>query len=233
MEETSVQPQLYVTAKDEQIQALTLSVQDLKQQLATAQQLITANKIGIQNVSTRVDKVEDGIKATQEDLTTTTLKGNKIKEDLTKQSQENLEALGELLTSSTQYLKETLETAEINLTAINKQNAVKMENVMHEVTTIKEKLVQDVITTQQNLNFYSQKIEQKISAVEEEIQRWHTKIRQIEDNLSQQLTSVEAKFAAAIEQLSISMQEGTIESGEKIKKIRQEYTMTKECLLKD
>ena len=157
MEETSVQPQLYVTAKDEQIQALTLSVQDLKQQLATAQQLITANKIGIQNVSTRVDKVEDGIKATQEDLTTTTLKRNKIKEDLTKQSQENLEALGELLTSSTQYLKETLETAEINLTAINKQNAVKMENVMHEVTTIKEKLVQDVITTQQNLNFYSQK----------------------------------------------------------------------------
>ena len=198
MEETSVQPQLYVTAKDEQIQALTLSVQDLKQQLATAQQLITANKIGIQNVSTRVDKVEDGIKATQEDLTTTTLKGNKIKEDLTKQSQENLEALGELLTSSTQYLKETLETAEINLTAINKQNAVKMENVMHEVTTIKEKLVQDVITTQQNLNFYSQKIEQKISAVEEEIQRWHNKVRQVEDNLSQQLTSVEAKFAAAI-----------------------------------
>ena len=270
MEETGVAPQLHITPKDEQIQALTLSLQELKQQLASAQQHIKANEIGIQNTSTRiqglqdgieviqqdmnaatvkrnqteervaaigiqniskrVDDVEDNMKVTQENLTLTTLEGRQIKQDLTEQSKENLEAFEKLLSASCEYLKETLVIKQLDLTAADKQNAEKMKEVIQEATTIKEELGEEVVTTQQKLGTLSQNFEKELSAVKEEIQTCHSEIRRVEDNLTQQLTTVQAEFAASIEQLSMSTREGTIASDEKINNIKQDNMMTREDL---
>ena len=53
-----------IATKDEQIKALITSVQDLKQQLASAQQHITANEITIKETSERFKQLEDSLQGT-------------------------------------------------------------------------------------------------------------------------------------------------------------------------
>ena len=66
-----------IATKDEQIKALITSVQDLKQQLASAQQHITANE-------TRFKTLEDGLDVTRQELNATTITGRQMKDELTK-----------------------------------------------------------------------------------------------------------------------------------------------------
>ena len=81
-----------IATKDEQIKALITSVQDLKQQLASAQQHITANEITIKNMSARFRTLEDGLDVTRQELNQTTTTGRKMKDELTKQSEEHFRA---------------------------------------------------------------------------------------------------------------------------------------------
>ena len=75
--------------KDEQIQALKSSIQDLKQQLASAQQHITANDIAIKNMS---KQLEDDLDGTRQELNAATLKGRQMKEELTKLFEERFKS---------------------------------------------------------------------------------------------------------------------------------------------
>ena len=126
-----------IATKDEQIQALITSVQDLKQQL---EQHITANE-------TKFKTLEDGLDVTRQELNATTITGRQMKDELAKQSVEHFKAFEKLLSSSNCGLNEELIT---NIPAIvtNIQNVEKMNNILEEVTTIKEELAQEVIATQ-------------------------------------------------------------------------------------
>ena len=75
--------------KDEQIQALKTSIQELKEQLASAQQHITANDIAIENMS---KKLEDNLDGTRQELDAATLTGRQMKEELTKQFEERFKS---------------------------------------------------------------------------------------------------------------------------------------------
>ena len=82
-----------IATKDEQIKSLITSVQDLKQQLASAQQQITANEITIKDMSKKLGHLEDGLDVTRQELNQTTMTGRKMKDELTKQSEEHFRAL--------------------------------------------------------------------------------------------------------------------------------------------
>ena len=71
-----------IATKDEQIQSLLTSVQDLKQQLASAQQHIAANESTIKDISKKFEHLEDCLDGTRLELTATTINGNQIKEQL-------------------------------------------------------------------------------------------------------------------------------------------------------
>ena len=79
-----------IATKDEQIKALIASVQDLKQQLSSAQQHITDNDITIKEMSERFKQSEDGLQGTTLELDATTITGRQTKDKLTKQCEELL-----------------------------------------------------------------------------------------------------------------------------------------------
>ena len=193
-----------IATKDEQIQSLLTSVQDLKQQLASAQQHIAANEITIKDISKKFEQLEDCLDGTRLELTATTINGNQIKEQLTKQS----ETLEKFMSSSCH----SINAAQTSITPINVQNAERME----EVTTIKDKWAQEVIATKQNL---IQKFEKELATVKEEIQTCRNETTNAKDNLT-----------ASVEQLSTSLREEGKAMGrhtQQIKNIKQDLMGTK------
>ena len=204
-----------IATKDEQIKALITSVQDLKQQL---EHHITANE-------TRFKKLEDGLDVTRQELNATTITGRQMKDELTKQSEEHFKAFEKLLSSSNCGLNEELIT---NIPAIvtNIQNDEKMNNVLEEITTIKKKLAQEVIATQQNLEMTPQKFEKELTTVKEEIQSCRSETRKAEDNHTRSLTSIEAKLTTS--QL-VSQHEAAklTQQIKNIKNIKQDLSGTK------
>ena len=217
-----------IASKDEQIEALITSVQDLKQQLASAQQHLTANEITIKNMSAKFKTLEDGLDATRLELNATTITGRQMKDELTKQCEENLEALTNLVSSASQHLNETFMTAQRNISASNVQIAERMKNVLGEVTMIKEELAQEVIAIQHDLESTTQKLEKKLTSVKEEIQTCHSEARKTEDNHTQSLASIEAKLTAS--QLVSQREEGKVSGKltQQIKNIKQNLLEIKE-----
>ena len=130
-----------------------------------------------------------------------------------------------MLSSSNCGLNEEL-IANIPAIVTKIQNDEKMNNVLEEVTTIKEKLAQEVITTQQNLEMTSQKFEKELTAVKEEIQSCRSEARKAEDNHTQSLTSIEAKLTTS--QL-VSQHEAAklTQQIKNIKNIKQDLSGTK------
>ena len=203
-----------IATKDEQIKALITSVQDLKQQL---EHHITANE-------TRFKTLEDGLDVTRHELNATTITGRQMKDELTKQCEEHFKAFEKLLSSSSHGLNEELIT---NIPAIvtNIQNDEKMNNILEEVTKIK----QEVITTQQNLEMTKQKFEKELTTVKGEIQSCHSEARKAKDNHTQSLKSMQAKLTTS--QLVSQHKEGKV-SGKltqeikNIKNIKQNLSET-------
>ena len=183
-------------SKDEQIKALISSVQDLKQQLASTQQHLTANEITIKDMSARFKTLEDGLDVTRSELNATTITGRQMKDELAEQSEEQFKAFEKLLSSSSHGLNEELIT---NIPAIvtNMQNSEKIKNILEEVTMIKEELAQEVIATQQNLESTTQMFEKEFTTIKEEIQACCSEAKKAEDNYAQSLTSIQAKLTAS------------------------------------
>ena len=178
-----------IATKDEQIKALITSVQDLKQQL---EQHLTANE-------TRFKTLEDCLDVTRQELNETTITGRQMKDEITKQYEEYFKAFEKLLSSSSHGLNEEL-IANIPTTVTNIRNAEKMNNILEEVTTIKEELAQEVIATQQNLEVTTRKFEKELTTVKGEIQSCRSEARKAEDNHTQSLTSIRAKLNFSISQ---------------------------------
>ena len=105
-----------IATKDEQIKALITSVQDLKQQLASAQQHITANEITIKDMSARFKTLEDSLDVTRQELNATTITGRQMKDELAKQSEEHFKAFEKL-----QSLNQKLKCAEGNITVFKEE----------------------------------------------------------------------------------------------------------------
>ena len=208
-----------IATKDEQIQALITSVQDLKQQL---EQHITANE-------TKFKTLEDGLDVTRQELNAATITGRQMKDELAKQSVEHFKAFEKLLSSSNCGLNEEL-IANIPAIVTNIQNAEKMNNILEEVTTIKEKLAQEVIATQQTLEMTTRKFEKELMTVKEEIQSYHSEARKAEDNHTQSLTSIQAKLTTS--QLVNHHEEGKVSRKltQQIENLKRNLTETKEKL---
>ena len=98
-----------IATKDEQIQALITSVQDLKRQL---EQYLTANE-------TKFKTLEDGLDVTRQELNATTITGRQMNDELAKQPEEHFKAFEKLLSSSNCGLNEELIT---NIPAIVTNN---------------------------------------------------------------------------------------------------------------
>ena len=204
-----------IATKDEQIQSLLTSVQDLKQQLASAQQHIATNESAIKDISKKFEHLEDCLDGTRLELTATTINGNQIKEQLTKQS----EAFEKFMSSSCHGVN----AAQTSITPITVQNAERME----EVAAIKEKWAQDVIAIQQNL---TRKFEKELATVKEEIQTCRNEATNDKDNFTQSLISVQTKLTASVEQVLISLREEGKVTGkltQQMKNIKQDLMETK------
>ena len=206
-----------IATKDEQIKALITSVQDLKQQL---QQHLTANQ-------TRFKMLEDGLDVTRQELNETTITGRQMKDELTKQYEEYFKAFEKLMSSSSHGLNEEL-IANIPATVTNIKNAEKMNNILEEVTTIKEELAQEVIATQQNLEVTTRKFEKELTTVKGEIQSCRSEARKAEDNHIQSLTSIQAKLTTS--QLVSQHEEGkvSIKLTQQIENLKRNLTETEE-----
>ena len=204
-----------IATKDVQIKVLITSVQDLKQQL---EHHITANE-------TRFKTLEDGLDVTRQELNSTAMTGRQMKDELAKQSEEHFKAFEKLLSSSSHGLNEEL-IANIPAIVTNIQIDEKMNNVLEEITTIKEKLAKEVIATQQNLEMTSQKFEKELTTVKEEIQSCRSETRKAEDNHTRSLTSIEAKLTTS--QL-VSQHEAAklTQQIKNIKNIKQDLSGTK------
>ena len=152
---------------------------------------------------------------TRLELTATTINGNQIKEQLTKQS----EAFEKFMSSSCHGVN----AAQTSITPINIQNTERME----EVAAIKEKWAQEVIATQQNL---TRKFEKELATIKEEIQTCRNESTNAKDDFTQSLTSVQTKLTASVEQLLISLREEGKVTGkltQQMKTIKQDLMETK------
>ena len=153
-----------------------------------------------------------------------------MKDELAKQSEEHFKAFEKLLSSNSHGLNEELIT---NIPAIvtNIQNDEKMNNILEEVTKIKEELVQEVIATQQNLEMTTQKFEKELTTVKGEFQSCHSEARKAKDSHTQSLKSMQAKLTTS-QLVSPQHEEGKV-SGKltqeikNIKNIRQNLSETK------
>ena len=211
-----------IATKDEQIKALITSVQDLKQQLASAQQHITANE-------TRFKTLEDCLDVTSQELNATTITGRQMKDELTKQSEEHFKAFEKLLSCSSLGLNEELIT---NIPAIVTiiQKDEKMNNILEDVTKIKEELAQvlEVIATQQTLEMTTQKFENELTTVKGEIQSCCSEARKAEDSYTQSLTSIRAELRTS--QLVSQHEEGKVSRKltQQIENLKRNLTETEE-----